>query len=335
MSTNALARLAALLLAVAALSACGGSGPTAEAARTDVAVVVDPSSAALAPAGSVTFAATVTGTANTAVTWSVQESGGGTVDTTGRYVAPGAAGVYHVVARSTADATASASATVTIVAPVAVTISPRTATVAASGSVAFAATVASSADTAVSYAVQESSGCGSVTAAGVYTAPGAAATCHVIATSHADATKSDVATVTVTAPPPSVAISVTPSSKAINSCQSVTLAATVTGSSNTAVTWSVQEGSAGGTVTSAGVFTASATAGTYHVVATSAADPTKTAVATVTVTDKILSVAVAPTTVSLQPGASAQFTATVTTTCGTFASSGTLTAAADGTVVAN
>ena len=50
-----------------------------------------------------------------------------------------------------------------------------------------------------------------------------------------------------------------------------------------AVTWSVQEGAPGGSVTAAGVYTAPGTAGTYHLVATSQADATKSATATVTV----------------------------------------------------
>jgi hypothetical protein len=83
------------------------------------------------------------------------------------------------------------------------------------------------------------------------------------------------------------------------------------------VTWSVQEGAAGGTITPTGVYTAPENAGTYHVVATSAADISRTAVAAVAVTDRILSVAVSPQTVQVPPGGTAQFTATVTTTCGT------------------
>ena len=47
--------------------------------------------------------------------------------------------------------------------------------------------------------------------------------------------------------------------------------------------WSVQEGSAGGTVDQAGNYTAPGVAGTFHVVATSQADTSKSAVATVTV----------------------------------------------------
>jgi len=48
------------------------------------------------------------------VTWSVQESGGGTVDGTGSYTAPGTAGAYHVVATSVADTSRSGSALVTV-----------------------------------------------------------------------------------------------------------------------------------------------------------------------------------------------------------------------------
>jgi len=270
----------------------------------------------------------VTGTAVTTVTWSVQEGvAGGSVTSGGAYTAPATAGTYHVVATSQADTTKSSSAVVTVTPTptVVVTISPRTATLVTGGTRTFTATVTGSTNTAVTWSVQEASGCGSVTQGGVYTAPAAPATCHVLATSVADGTKSDVATVTVTAPAP-VTVAVNPPSGSPHSCQSLTFTATVTGSSNTAVTWSVQEGSAGGTITSGGVYTAPSTAGTYHVVATSQADSTKSAVATVTVTDQILSVAVSPPAASLQAGGSQTFTATVTTTCGTFTATQVVTA---------
>lgn len=57
---------------------------------------------------------------------------------------------------------------------------------------------------------------------------------------------------------------------------------------STAVTWSVQEGASGGTITPAGDYTAPATAGTYHVVATGQADASRSAVATVSVTARTL-----------------------------------------------
>ena len=53
------------------------------------------------------------------------------------------------------------------------------------------------------------------------------------------------------------------------------------------VTWSVQEGSSGGAVTNAGIYTAPATVGTFHVVATSTTNPSASASATVTVTPAV------------------------------------------------
>jgi hypothetical protein len=82
----------------------------------------------------------------------------------------------------------------------------------------------------------------------------------------------------------------------------------------------VLEGAAGGAVSATGVYTAPSTGGTYHVIATSVADPSRSATAAITVTERVLSVTVNPPTVSVAPGGTAQFTATVTTTCGAFAS---------------
>jgi hypothetical protein len=79
----------------------------------------------------------------------------------------------------------------------------------------------------------------------------------------------------------------------------------------------VQEGSTGGTVAN-GTYTAPSTGGTYHVVATSVAAPTSSATVPVVVTERVLSVAVSPPTVTVQPNGTAQFTATVTTTCGAY-----------------
>ena len=70
----------------------------------------------------VQFTAAVTGSTNTAVTWSVA-SGGGTVSTSGLYTAPSTAGTASVVATSVADPRSSALANVTINAPVTVLLS--------------------------------------------------------------------------------------------------------------------------------------------------------------------------------------------------------------------
>jgi hypothetical protein len=311
----------AVLAAASSLAACaaqvgteGGSG-----AQT-VAVSVSPGTSELAPGQSTQFAAVVTGTADVAVTWQVDEAGGGIVNATGLYTAPGATGTYHVRAVSHAAPDQSGVATVTVSAPPAgsVTISPKTARVTTGGSLTFTATVTGLSSSTVTWSVQEPSGCGSVSAAGVYTAPSTAGTCHVVATSTADSTRSDVATVTVNVP---ISVTVTPGTAAVDACRTVTFTASVAGTSDQVVAWSVTEGASGGSVSTGGVYTASSTAGTYHVVATAHASPAATASATVTVTDHILSITVNPGSASVSPSGTQQFTATVTTTCGAFAGS--------------
>ncbi len=58
---------------------------------------------------------------------------------------------------------------------------------------------------------------------------------------------------------------------------------TVNNAPDNTVAWSVQEGAAGGSITTDGIYTASQTPGTYHVVATSNYDNSKSANATVNV----------------------------------------------------
>jgi hypothetical protein len=284
-----------------------------------ITVAVSPRTPSVVAGSTVTFSAVVTGSADTSVTWAVQEATGcGAVTAAGVYTAPASARTCHVVATSRADGTRTDSATVTVTATpvVSVAVSPRTPSVVAGSTVTFSAVVTGSADSSVTWAVQEATGCGAVTAAGVYTAPAAATTCHVVATSRADGTRTDTATVTVTATPV-VSIAVSPSSAAVDACRSVTFTATVTGSTNMGVLWTVQEGPTGGDVSTAGVFTAPSAPGTYHVVATSLADGTRSVTVPIVVATKVLSVTVSPGTVTLPSSGTTQFTATVTTTCGT------------------
>lgn len=112
-SLSALLTGSALILSLA----CGGGGGGGEPAPTPIVVTVAPTTASLLTGATQTFTATVTGTTNTAVTWSVQEAGGGSVNASGLYTAPGTPGTYHVVATSQASATKTASATVTVTAP--------------------------------------------------------------------------------------------------------------------------------------------------------------------------------------------------------------------------
>lgn len=81
--------------------------------------------------------------------------------------------------------------------------------------------------------------------------------------------------------------------------------AMVLGTSDTNVIWSVREGTAGGTITSSGVYTAPSTSGTYHVVATSDADQGQSAIATVIVSPDAGQAAYGPQMTTYQPDTTA------------------------------
>lgn len=84
-------------------------------------------------------------------------------------------------------------------------------------------------------------------------------------------------------PPGAVGVSLTPTRVALQTGQTQQFSATVTGTTNPAVTWRVTE-PLGGQVSSGGLYSAPASAGSFHVVAHSTADTTKSAIATITVT---------------------------------------------------
>src|ERR1035438_1210816 len=104
-------------IALACLLALFGIGASAQT-RTfwgvPVTVSISPVSAILLTGGTQQFTATVTGSRNSAVTWSAT---GGTVSSSGLYTAPTTTGTYTVTATSVADTTKSASAAVTVTAP--------------------------------------------------------------------------------------------------------------------------------------------------------------------------------------------------------------------------
>jgi hypothetical protein len=310
---------------IASVTSVGESVVNVKKAVTSeaVAVAVNPGAANLPLLGSATFAAVVTGTANVSVTWTVQEgSSCGSISSTGVYTAPNAASTCHLVATSAADPTKSASATVTVTAVpiVTVSVSPATARTTTGGTLTFSATVSGTTagqSTAATWSVP--SGAGSIGATtGIYVAPATAGTYVITATSVAAPTRIGTATVTVTAPAPVVAIAISPTTATLDACKGQVFTATVSNSSNTNATWSVLE-AGGGTVVN-GIYTAPQTAGTYHVVATSAADPTKSVQGTITVgAEKVVSVAVSPGSGTLTASGTLAFAATVTTTCGAFA----------------
>ena len=267
-----------------------------------VSVSVSPTTASLQVNQQKQFAASISGTTNTAVTWTAS---GGTVTSGGLYTAPSSAGTYTVTATSAADSTKSASAVVTVSqsAQVSVSISPTTASLSTGTQNQFTASVSGSTNTAVTWAASG----GTITSGGLYTAPSSAGTYTVTATSAADSTKSASAVVTVSQPT-QVSISLSPSTVSLSTGGQEQFTAKVSGTSNTAVSWSAS----GGTVSTSGLYVAPSTAGTYTIKAVSAADPTKTASATASVSvAPVVSVSVSPTSVAMPQKWQQQFAATV------------------------
>jgi N-acetylneuraminic acid mutarotase len=206
MKSNALAKIplvvtaAVSICALCVLSACGGGGKSAPSVPTEpglVSVTVTPNSVTVFRDATQTFTAKVTGTTNTAVTWSVLEGSGGTIDSAGVYTPPqNGAGTFHIIATSQANSFATGVA-VAIVPMPQVTIDPAAATLHPAGTRTFAATVSGLTNTAVNFTIQELVG-GTISATGLYTAPLTGGFYHVVATSIEETTLTASATVTVT-----------------------------------------------------------------------------------------------------------------------------------------
>ncbi len=82
----------------------------------------------------------------------------------------------------------------------------------------------------------------------------------------------------------SVSVTIAPNTIGVRHEGTLSFSASVNGSSNVNLIWSVKEGASGGTISDKGSYIAPSAPGIYHVVATSQADPSKNATATVTVT---------------------------------------------------
>ena len=100
-----------LLIALLSLFmvACGGDNND-----KPVNVSITPTTATIKVGEIQSFTATVTGTSNMAVTWSVEEMGGGTISTAGVYTAPATPGTYHIRATSVKNSSKYARAEITV-----------------------------------------------------------------------------------------------------------------------------------------------------------------------------------------------------------------------------
>jgi hypothetical protein len=265
-----------LLVLLVVLPGCGGGG--SGGGSEPVAFFISPPTADVIQGATQSFTATVSGNSNPAVNWTVQEAGGGSITSLGVYTAPNQNGTFHVIATSQADSTKSSTAVVTVP-PVAISLNQTAVTMDVGNQFTFVANVTGTVNTAISWSIQEGASGGSITSSGIYTAPGTHGTFHVIATSQANTTHQVTAAVTV-AP---VVVSIFPPSDLLGPLGVRVFSPAVNTSLNANVTWSVQEGTAGGSIAASGQYTAPNNTGLFHVVATSVQDPTKNATANVTI----------------------------------------------------
>jgi hypothetical protein len=283
-----------------------------------IVVTISPTTASVQVGAAQPFTATVQNDSqNKGVTWALSGTGcsgaacgalSATTSASGvaiTYTAPASVptpATVTLTATSVSDGTKSAAATITMTAApvISVTLSVTTASVAINGTQPFTATVTNdSQNKGVTWAVSGTgcSGptCGTVaptsSASGVavtYTAPASVptpATVTLTATSVANGTKSAAATITVT-PPPGVSVTLTPKRGGVTVSQSLNFTATVTNDVGSAgVTWTASSGTFGAQTVTTATYVAPVSAGVITVTATSKADVTKSASATVGVTD--------------------------------------------------
>jgi hypothetical protein len=282
------------------------SGNASVTVTAPISVSVAPTSKTLNVGKSQQFTATVTNDPSVqGVTWRVSGVTGGnatvgTISASGLYTAPAAVpnpAIVSVTAVSVRDPSRSAAASVTILPAISVSVAPNAAGVPVSTQKQFTAAVQNDFSTlGVSWTLSGAgclgSACGTLTsvttASATYNAPGAVpnpATVSLTATSLADNTKTGTATITVVTSPTNISLVLTPNRGGLTVSQSLAFTAVVTGDTlNQGVVWS----STGGTLSNQAAFTASfssATAGAFAITAKSVADSTKSASATIGVTD--------------------------------------------------
>ncbi len=260
------------------------SSASASASVTVVAIgTVSPATAFLPPGGTQQFSSSIQGSSSTSVNWAVNQVAGGnasvgTITAAGLYTAPSQPGTYTVTATSATASSVTASATVTVGT---ITLSPATAMLASSQSQQFTPT-GSAGVTTFTWSVDGTAGgnatVGTISASGLYTAPVEAGSHTVTATDGSITGSASASVVDFTIAPPSTTVA--PS-------MTKAFTATIEGLSNKAVTWAV-DGTAGGTaatgtISASGVYTAPAAIGAHIISATSVADTSLTASASVTV----------------------------------------------------
>lgn len=246
------------------LGACGGgsasTAPPPPPPPTITSVAVSPDSSTLVVGDVQQFSATVKGTGNfnPNVNWFVNGVQGGnfttgTINLAGTYVAPAtvpAPNTVTVSAKSVRDTSKSASSSVTVEAEnVQISVNPASASVQLGATQKFNVTVTGTVKKDITWTINGyptnfALPWGTIDFSGLYTAPTLLPVAPVVtltATSNEDPTKSVSATATILANAGGINVSITPTDPNVvfDGSQSVQFTAQVTGTSNTAVSWSV------------------------------------------------------------------------------------------------
>ncbi len=295
--------------------------PQAAAVITVVSLSLAPSAVVVPPGTSRQFLAELTGSQQP-LQWSTSIPGA-SISGAGLLSVPNgtAAGSYSVTAQTAGNPVATASASVTVAGSVpvtGVTVSPTRSILDSGQQEPFTAVVQGQngepdPNQAVSWSVAGPAPA-AIAAGGLFNAPAVPGIYTVTAVSQADGTKSGTAIVTV-----GEDLMVLPSSAGLAPGAGRGFQAQVSGMANPTVSWSVEEGTAGGTITAAGLYTAPPAPGVYHVIAlASAGGDTVRGLATVTVSaDPEISVTLSPAESQMVRGAMQLFTATVQGTANT------------------
>jgi len=288
-----------------------------------VAVAVSPTSAQLSAGQVQQFTATVSGSANQAVTWSLSPSTG-TLSSTGLYTAPSSIAAQTTVtikAVSAADSSASATASITLTpaAPVSLTVSPTAVSLSQGQTRQFTATVSGSTTQTVTWSL--SPAVGTISAAGLYTAPASVSAQTVVtvkAVAAADTSVSATATVTLTPPATPTSIAISPATVSLSKSQSRQFTVTCTSGSMPSIKWS-RYPAVGALVN--GLYTAPSSITAPQKVTVTATSTTDASVQASAVVDLIaqpdstaVTVTVSPTSATLFARWRKQFQATVTGT---------------------
>ena len=275
------------------MTGCGNQS-TSHPTPQPISLSLNKTSITLEAGATAQFSATVTGSSNTAVTWSVDSKAGGnssvgTITATGLYTAPSQAGNHTVTATSNANSAESASAKVTVQAappppPPSVSISPGSSTLGVGLTQQFTATVQNVTNPSLFWSVDGvgggNSSVGTISVQGLYTAPAQVGT-HTVGVVVASTSATASSAITV------FSLGVSPGSIVVAPRATQQFTASVQGLSNAALSWSVDGTSGGnssvGTISSSGLYTAPSATGLHTITVSANADPAVSALAGLTV----------------------------------------------------